>query len=241
MSLPPNDEPPLPEAIWNLLRRDEPEPHAIHAAYQRFITRRPEAVSPFRVARWLLVGFVAGGSVAFAATGAPLLGARFWPHHLTARDRSTAPAIAHSPVKASPPAARDDAPLAEPSAVPLRAPLSDSLHPIGEAPHAILPDPAPTDPKWQRAAGALKARDYVAAERVLREVETTGMPSDRDAASLALAQVLLTRGRTVEARARLERLTQRAGSALVREKAAALLADPSAPAERSFPLAPVPQ
>jgi len=72
-------------------------------------------------------------------------------------------------------------------------------------------------------------------------VETTGTPSDRDAASLALAQVLLTRGRTVEARARLERLVRRAGSAVVREKAAALLAEPSTAGDRSNAVGPVPQ
>jgi len=240
MSSPRNDEPPLPESVWGLLRRDEPEPGDVQAAYRRFAARRLEPVSAFRVVRWLAVGFVAGGSVAFAATGAPALRARFWPLHLTAR-AGEASTVAHVPERPLRRAAPESAPAPAASATPPPAPPSDGARPAAESPHVVvLPEPPASDPKWQRAAAALKTHDYSAAENALREVETTGTPGDRDAASLALAQVLLTRGRTVEARARLERLTQRAGSALVREKAASLLADLSASGERSGAGAPVP-
>ncbi|HEX5100171.1 MAG TPA: hypothetical protein VFV94_11755, partial [Polyangiaceae bacterium] len=67
MSIPEDEQPPLPESIWNLLRRDEPEPEAIQSAYRRYVLRQPDRVSAFRVVRWLAVGFVAGGGVAFAA------------------------------------------------------------------------------------------------------------------------------------------------------------------------------
>ena len=72
-NLPPDHEPPLPESVWSLLRQDEPEPRAIQAAYYRFAARRREPVSAFKVVRWLALGFVAGGGVAFAAAGTPLL------------------------------------------------------------------------------------------------------------------------------------------------------------------------
>jgi hypothetical protein len=240
MAPPPHDEPPLPESIWNLLRRDEPDPGTLQAAYRRFVTRPPERVSAFRVVRWLAVGFVAGGSVAFAATGVPALRARLWrPLHLTARG-GEAPTVARPPAPPLRRAAPESAPLPAASVAP-PLPPSDSARPAGETSRGVvLAEPPTADPKWQRAAATLKAHDYSAAENALRELETTGTPSDRDAASLALAQVLLTRGRTVEARARLERLNQRAGSALVREKAAALLAELSAPGERSGSGAPVP-
>lgn len=240
VSSPRNEEPPLPEAIWSLLRRDEPAPGDVQAAYRRYVTRRPEPVSAFRVVRWLAVGFVAGGGVAFAATGVPALGARFWPLHLTAR-QGEASTLAHVPERPLRRAAPESAPAPATSTMPPPASSSDGARPAGESPHVVvLPEPPASDPKWQRAAAALKTHNYSAAENALREVETTGTPSDRDAASLALAQVLLTRGRAVEARARLERLTQRAGSALVREKAAALLTDLLAPGERSGAGAPVP-
>lgn len=242
MSSPEDEQPPLPESIWNLLRRDEPEPEAIQSAYGRYVARRPDRVSPFRVMRWLAVGFVAGGSVAFAATGVPALRARLWPpREVSAREgeASTLAKISGPPLQRAatesvpPPASSDTAPPAAPT---------NGARPAVEAPHGvILPEPPASDPKWQRAASALKTHDYSAAENALREVETTGTPSDRDAASLALAQVLLTRGRTVEARARLQRLVQRAGSAVVRAKAAALLADPAATGDRSSAGAPVPQ
>ena len=240
-TLPPDREPPLPESIWNLLRQDEPDPRAIQAAYYRFAARRPKPVSAFKVVRWLALGFVAGGSVALAATGTARLRERLWPAHLAARGAEAKPAPATPSSVAPASRATASAPSPDVSSLPAPNPPSDALHPTSEAPRAVLPEPSPTDPKWQRAAAALKTRNYPAAESALREVETTGAPGDRDAASLALAQVLLTRGRVVEARARLERLSQRAGSTLVRDKARALLAEISSSGGRS-PAAPsVPQ
>ena len=242
MSSSEDEQPPLPESIWNLLRRDEPEPGAIQAAYGRYVTRQPRRVSTLRIVRWLAVGFVAGGSVAFAATGVPALRARLWhPLGVSAREgeASTLAKVSGPPLRRAAPESASPPAL---SAVPQAEPPSDRARPAAEAPHAVvLPEPPTDDPKWRRAATALKTHDYSAAEHALREVETTGTLSDRDAASLALAQVLLTRGRTVEARARLERLVRRAGSAVVREKAAALLAEPSTAGDRSNAAGPVPQ
>jgi hypothetical protein len=108
-------------------------------------------------------------------------------------------------------------------------------------PRGAQPGPTSRDPKWQRAAAALQAHDYDAAEAALRELETSGAARDRDAASLALAQVLLRRGRDVEGRARLERLSTHASSTPVREQARALLDDFFASGGRSVGTPVVPQ
>lgn len=242
MSLDPNDRPALPRALVDLLRRDEPEPHAVEAAYRRYALQRPGPVSMRQVGRWLAVGFVAGSSAAFAATGTAHWRSRLW---------GTNQLLAHGPQASSAATNRQRAPIPTPAAPGSAPPSSSAALPptlsddpsraFGESSRVVLGAPLATDPEWQRAATALKRQDLAAAEAALREVETTGTASDRDAASLALAQVLLKRGRLVEARARLERLRERSGSAIVREKAAALLAQLSSSGERSFPARPVPE
>jgi hypothetical protein len=241
MSFEPNDEPPLPESIWNLLRRDEADPRAIRAAYWRFSRRRVEPISALRVLRWLAAGFAAGWGVAFAATGDPLFGAglmRTRPPPAVVASTSAVPRAVTRPARA--PTAPSATPPSE-SATTDSKPPSPSARAVGSTPQVALPEVTTADAKWQRAAVALKARDYTTAETALRELERGGTPSERDAASLSLAQVLLTRGRTVEARARLERLSVNASSAAVREKATALLAGSFSSGERSSGAPPVPQ
>ncbi len=240
MSVEHDDAPPPARAVWDRVRRDEPDPRAIWAAYRRFVTRRPEPLSAPVVARWLAAGFALGWGVAFAATGDPLFGAGL--QHVVppaAPVASVSHGVARSPSRPHELAPPSASPPLD-SAVPAANSPSASTHATSSAPHVAL-DPPLYDPKWQRAAVALKARNYDAAESALREVETSGAVSDRDAASLALAQVLLTRGRVVEARARLERLSSHASSALVREQAAALLADTFSGAGRSSAAFPVPE
>ncbi|HEY3500450.1 MAG TPA: hypothetical protein VGK73_37415 [Polyangiaceae bacterium] len=238
---PPELDEPLPEAVCEMLRRDEPEARAVQAAYLRFSARSHARISPFVLLRWLAAGFVAGWGVAFAATGDPLFGAGLRskvpveapPAEPSAGIRAN-PVRAVEPVTAlsSEPVLRE-APVPEPSSNPSRRAKSGL--------HGVLGEPSTADPKWQRAATALKARDYATAESSLRELETAGAPGDRDAASLALAQVLLARGQRVDARARLSRLSATSASPVVREKAAALLAELLSNGERSDPAPAVPQ
>jgi hypothetical protein len=94
------------------------------------------------------------------------------------------------------------------------------------------------DPKWQAVLAALKLHDYRAAESALANLAATGTSDEREAASLSLAEVLLARGRVTEARARFERLSKSARSALVREKARAVLADGIDASDRSPSTAP---
>jgi len=235
MSLERDDDPPPSTAVWDLFRRDEPDPRAIQAAYLRFAGRRPERLSAFRVGRWLAVGFVCGLGVAFGASGVSRRALR----------EGSRPAVTSAP----PPHAQGQehhagAPRALPpigAAAPAPPPSSSSPRLGASTGRTALTEAETTDPQWQRAAAALRVHDYASAEQALREVEIGGAPGDRDAASLALAQVLLSRGRAVEARARLERLQTRASSALVRSKAQALLEATFSSDGRSSAAPPVPQ
>lgn len=232
MNVDERDEPPLPEAMWNLLREDEPQPRAVRAAYVRFLARRPAPVSVFVLLRWLAAGFALGWGVAFAATGDPLFGAG-----LRGSGGVEAPRAPSSHVRGG----ASHAPSSAPVPVELVAPepSGSALRIEKSAPSSVFS--SGSDTKWQRAATALKALDYDAAETALRELETGGAPGDRDAASLAVAQVLLTRGRVVEARARLEHLSTAASSSLVREKATALLRALRSNGDRSSEKPSVPQ
>ncbi|HEV8548029.1 MAG TPA: hypothetical protein VGQ57_03355 [Polyangiaceae bacterium] len=239
MSLKPDDDPPPSESVWELFRKDEPAAREIRAAYLRFTARRHQPLSALKLVRWLAVGFAAGLGVAFAANGQRVLGSELWRRwHPTPSIAGATAAPSRAPTRqpAAPGAFRE--PESAPNALP---PPSAEFRPSVFPPHIVLTEPTASDPKWQRAAAALKAHQYDAAESSLREVERTGATGDRDAASLALAQVLLTRGRTVEARARLERLRSHASSAVVSEKAASLLEDGFSSAGRSSGSFPVPQ
>ena len=67
------DEPSLPEADWNALRRQEPNERVVDQAYFRFTLDRTVRRPPPRVTGWLVFGFVAGvAAVSAAASG------RFW-------------------------------------------------------------------------------------------------------------------------------------------------------------------
>jgi hypothetical protein len=236
-----NDAARLPESFWEALRRDEPDPRELTSAYLRFLARRPAPVSRFLLLRWLAAGFALGWGVAFAATGDPLFGAG-----LPRRDSVPTPAPDTSaPVRvrqsrAFAPASASAALASEPEPPGVQPPASAAPSARSSL-HGVLPERAAADPQWQRAASALRARDYAAAEGALRELETAGVTGDREAASLALAQVLLARGRAVEARARLERLRTTAGSQLVRAKADTLLAESNSRSDRSSSGVPVPQ
>lgn len=236
-----DDDPPPARAVWDLVRRDEPEPRAIRTAYRRFVTRRSEPLSAFVLVRWLAAGFALGWGVAFAATGDPLFGAGLQrPAQPTVAPRATASrTLPHSRPRPHEAASASASSPAD-SVAPVPKAPSVNAHAASSAPRVAL-DESLSDPKWQRAAAALKARNYEAAESALREVEASGRVSDRDAASLALAQVLLTRGRRVEARARLQRLSAQASSPLVREQATALELQAFSSGGRSAAAFPVPE
>ncbi|HTQ06494.1 MAG TPA: hypothetical protein VMI54_21690 [Polyangiaceae bacterium] len=246
-------EPPLPRAYWDALRGDEPEPGEVERAYGRFVAAsRPASPPRLMLARFLLGGFAAGWGVVYAATGDPWFGAR---ERMAPRE---APSSSAGVAPASPRPARRGA-RAEPSAVAVESSVpavesSDAVDTAAPPPAApegpaassarrdtgfVVPVPSGSaagsraDPSWQRAAVALRGHDYPAAEAALTDLETRGSASDRDAASLALAEVLLAEGRSDAARTRLERLSAGAQTPLTRDKARALLASSSSSVNRS--------
>jgi Mg/Co/Ni transporter MgtE len=78
---------------------------------------------------------------------------------------------------------------------------------------------------WSNVANALRENDVQSAERELSRLELSDKAEEREAATLARAQILISAGRKREAAALLDKLAAHAQSALVRGKASALLAE----------------
>lgn len=224
-----DDASPLSEADWNALRRDEPDPSAVERAYRRFKSSARSPASDLRLGRWLLAGIFSGVSVVSAATGYRWIAA-------TRSVSTLAPSVAKSAAEARPLRPRV-APNAPPSPNALDSAKSAEAPRFAPRPvHAAfpsVPDALTKDTKWQDVARALEARDHASAETALGALENGSSTPDREAASLALAQVLIANGRGGEARTRLERLSASAGSELVRRKAETLLSEMDAQRHRS--------
>jgi len=248
------DDQALPRPFWDALRHDEPDPRAVERAYQRFIAvPQPWAPPRLMLARWLLGGFAFGWGVVFAATGDPLFGARVRATPVVTMGsaaaapsaRRASPGGARKPALSDPGGARSAATV-EASTAPSPVEPTPARSSVQREAASSLAAPAPpsasphVDPTWQRAAVALRAHDYDAAAAAFSDLESHGTSSERDAASLALAEVLLAQGRTAAARARLEALSTSATAAVTRDKARALLT-PSAPVNRSTEAVPATQ
>jgi len=240
------DEPPVQEAFWRTLRRDPADPHDIARAYWRFTRASAPRRARSGFGRWLVLGFVAGVGAVSAATVARHVVARWTA--VVLRDGSPAkPQVAAHSGAATRRRALPDVPGVVPPAAEVPSAVLPDSAPPAQVPaesasrHAVTPpsderfQPPALDPKWRRVSEALRVNDYAAAETALRELETHGSAADRESASLSLSQVLLSRGRTSEARPRLERLSATARSSLVRQKARAMLADLKPPLDRSTP------
>jgi hypothetical protein len=72
---------------------------------------------------------------------------------------------------------------------------------------------------WTVAAKAMRAGDYVAAERAFGQLANGSDPQQRDEARLARAQVWLAQGRASDARPELEALSASGATPLVRQRA----------------------
>jgi hypothetical protein len=236
-----SSEPRVPQTFWDTLRNDAPDPRAIERAYLRFTTPVRPTITRFVLARWLVAGFALGCGVVYAATAEPHFGA-LWastPNVVPNGSATSAPGLRQSKQRAAPPVSSA---LAPPTAeAPTPEPLpSSSVHLASSASGSSTEGSGP-DPTWQRAAMALRSHDYAPAEAALSSLEVRGAPADREAASLALAQVYLARGQSAEARVRLEQLSKSARSELTREKARTLLANSVLSSQRSFEVAPATQ
>lgn len=211
-------EPPLPRAFWDPLRDEQADPGAVTRAYVRFLaTGNPRGRRS--VTGWFIAGFLAGASLVSAATAVRRLAGPL--------PTRTAPVHVVQSVSSAPPHARSLPRSAAASS--LSEPLAPTASPELAAAAPQRPS-VPTasfdsarDPKWQHVAIALRRGDYAAAETSLGDLEVAGSDANREAASLALAQVLIAEGRGAEARARLERLRDHGQSPLVRDKAKNLI------------------
>lgn len=83
--------------------------------------------------------------------------------------------------------------------------------------------PPYADDAWQRAAQSLRNKDFSAADTALAEIEARGRPSERDAARLARAELMLASGRQAMAVPHLRDLAEHAKSSVVRGRARELL------------------
>jgi hypothetical protein len=212
-------ESPLPAALWEALRHDEPEPHEIERAYRRFVAEPRTPRHELAFLRWFALGLLSCSGLLFAAT------------HVVPRFRARQ-VVVPQPARKSAPSASAALWRQLPEVVPVASAPAAS---VASARRALERAPLPPEAarRWQSVALALRQHDYAAAETALMELEASSSRTESEAASLSLAQVLLARGRVDAAQAKLERLSQSASSGLVRDKSAALLAELSATQGRS--------
>ena len=206
----------LPRPLAEAWRADLASPAELRRGYARFIRRRPAAGAWRGLVRLVAVGLVLGVGLAQAAS----LAQKRW---FGQRELESAPHGQHSsPKKPALTVARSrPTPVASSSAAPSQeeapAPLS-----VGSAQPASTAAPTFVQEQWQRAATALRAHDFVAAEAAFIQIERSVGGAEGDAARLARAQLLASYGRSAEARALASDLQEHAQSALVRDKARAL-------------------
>jgi hypothetical protein len=235
-------------ALW---RSEQPTRDEVQRAYWRFTSARREPARPFRVGRWLLVGALIGVGAASAAPGGAL-------HHLALEltgvvpDRGTqnprslrpkpsirterAPSARLPTVEATPAAA--ETPSQPPREQASRGVgVSRTAPPKSAVVKATGEPPSRTEEsaEWQRAARALRARDFREAEAALESLEKTGAQPDREAARLSRAQLLLANGRLREAQAALRSLATSAVSPRIRASALELERSVSEPPATNQP------
>jgi hypothetical protein len=219
------EEMPVPRALAEAWRADRAWPDEVRRSYQRFLSkgraRQRSAVSS--LARWVTLGVLLGVGLAQAASLVP------WASSSGARQRAV-PARASSGRAGFAPK-----PWAAPIAAPSRTESAASPPPTSPAPTPTLTSRSVAVPtlassavsarvqaRWQDAAAALRADDFVSAERALLEIELSTAGAQRDAARLARAQLLWRHGRTREALPILNDLGEHAKSELVRAQARGL-------------------
>ena len=217
----PSESSSVPRALLEAWRADRASAAELSRGYRRFANRPRRRHASLRLAYWLFAGLLLGVSLAQAATSAPWhwwgIGTRSkaeLPPSRRAAPTRTAPA----PAAASPDATAVDAPTPVSSAKPAPEPKRG----VAVSPTSSRPA-TPVVEQWQRAASALRGKDFAKANQALLDVERSATGGERDAARLARAQLLSSNGSVAEATRLLDDLQQRAQSELVRRKARELL------------------
>jgi hypothetical protein len=228
----------------------QPSPREIAAAQERFARRSPRP-RPVRARSGIVaLAVLLAGAAAFAsarAVGFRAL-ARGAPTALPALNRSDSPPAASENAASSPPALSATPEGADPGPEPTEsvARTAVAIHPPSPPTWRQTP-PAPSLPVdrpaavtapqgWAEAAQALRRGDHAAAERAFDELARSDNLHTRDAARLARAQLWIAQARWSDARPELESLAAAGATALVRDKATALLSSAamgSAPEPRS--------
>jgi hypothetical protein len=187
-------------------------------AYLRFLQKRPlrARVHLPQVAGWLFAGMLLGMGSLYAATSVP------WRLLLTSANTTEA----RHTERPAPPARNAAASTASPPSSPPPLPSTEQPPARAAATSAEHVEPAPssaTPESWQRAARALRERDFETANDALARLSQQGSQAEREAASLVRAQFLLNEQRSEEAQALLLELSRTSGSAQIRDKANKLL------------------
>ena len=205
----------IPRPLWEAWRADRVSTPELRRGYARFVRKQPAARIVLRMLRWVIGGLVLGVSLAQAAS---LARARWEAGHDVLVTRATPPQL--QPKIASTASGSTPAPMPEPTAAASGVPHSVTENSTRAA--ATLGQ-AYVQQQWQQAAAALRDGDFSRAESAFLQIERGVGGAERDAARLARAQLLASHGRNAEAETLASDLQTGAQSALVREKASALL------------------
>ena len=222
----PPDAPVLSPAALRVLREDQPSEREFHAAYQRFARKPQRRARALLVSRWLIAGLAMGLGIAFGAEA-------------VVQQLQPAPSVQLSPVGAPPGAIAKNVPLSArlpspkdalaasaeppPASSELRPPRAAGAGNWRAASVSAEERPAADSAVWAKAAQGLRNNDIVETEAALATLEHVGSTSDREAARLIRAQLMLHQGDSNGARALLQDLAGNAQSAQVRAKAQSLL------------------
>ena len=235
------DLPGLSAAALRVLRADQASDRELHSAYQRFAGRPQQRAPGLLVSRWLLAGLVMGLGMAFAADA--VVQRRKAPSPAEQPALVAVPGVARktAPLNAPLPSLQQDPP--EPSAEPLPS-LSESkparAPSVSPKPSAVGSDERPPadGAVWAKAAQGLRDKDFAQTAAALSTLEHAGSTTDREAARLIRAQLMLHQGNVSGARAVLQELLERAQSAQVRAKAQGLLSESAAKSNPALNVAP---
>ena len=234
MSSMPPERDVLPAALVEAWRADTASSGELRRGYARFIRQRQQRVALPRVARFALGGLVLGLGMAQAAS---LVSSRWGKIESGSSGKSPAAAGTNAAPRQSPrvpaaPSARasatlgDTDPIAPPPATPSE-PESERQPGAPRGPTAVgARSTAPqseVEAHWQRAAAALRDKDFERAQAALLQVERHGGRAEGEAARLARAQLHASHGQTALASELARTLAGQAESAVVRAKARALL------------------
>jgi hypothetical protein len=235
------DFPELSAAALRVLREDQPSVRELAAAYQRFARKPQRRSAGLLVSRWLLAGLVMGLGVAF---GAQAVVRRLQPTSVAERPEPVAaPSAARkAAVRSAPVPSPQDTPElpAQPLAPPseLKPPRAASFASPKAVTVGVDERPPADSAVWAKAAEGLRNNDFAETQSALATLENASSATDREAARLIRAQLMLHQGDASGARTLLHDLASNAQSAQVRSKARSLLGQSSVKSNSALNVAP---